>query len=258
MKTLLTIPFYLFFCFTSCGQKDCKITDYHSVNWQVIDSTTSFYICSNSTIKLIANDFIEIEYLGTLQNKENIVIQREADNPIFSLFTNTKFGKFKMSDTTLPKDIRFVITQLTQKSVATIKFNLGNIKPIEPDRKITVYFKNNIDSIKATKWINEIKAKPFVDSTYYLSKEAALRNWSKDVDSTWQSFLQDNPLPTSVDIFIKKNFFDTIFIRNLKSEFMKSNVVSDATYSSITTTESLKGLNQMLTNTYLIRVKARE
>jgi hypothetical protein len=228
------------------------------VNWKAIDSTTSFYICTNSDTKLIGNDFIEIEYLGILQTDDNVVIQREADNAIFSLFTNIKFGRFKISDTTLSKDIRFVITLLTQKSVATLKYNLGNIKPLEPDRKITVYFKSNIDSTKATKWINEIKAKPFVDSTYYLSKEAALRNWSKDVDSTWQSFLKDNPLPTSVDIYIKRSFFDTIFVRNLKEEFMKSNVVSEVTYSSVTTTESLNGLNQMLTNTYLIRLKAGE
>ncbi len=228
------------------------------MNWKVIDSTTSFYICSNSDTKLIGNDSIEIEYLGTLQKDDNIVVQREADKVIFSVFTNTKLGRFKFSDTTLSKDIYFVTNQLTKNSEAIIKYNLGNIKPPEPDRIITVYFKNNTDSINATKWINEFKINPFVDSTYYLSNEAALRNWSRDVDSTWQSFVKDNPLPTSVDIFIKQSFYNTNFIRNLKAEIMKSNVVSDVTYISEMTTESLKQFNQILTNKYLIRIKAKE
>jgi hypothetical protein len=150
MKRLLYIPVYLTLCFTSCGQKNCKPTDYHSISWQAIDSITSFYLCSNSDTKLTSKDFIEIEYLGTLQKDENILVQKEADKAILSLLTNSQFGRFKFSDTTLPKNIRYVFDQLTTKSEATIKINLGNIKPIEFDKKITVYFKPNIDSTTAT------------------------------------------------------------------------------------------------------------
>jgi hypothetical protein len=259
MKRLLYIPVYLTLCFTSCEQKNCKPTDYHSISWQAIDSITSFYLCSNSNTKLTSKDFIEIEYLGTLQKDENILVQKEADKAILSLLTNSQFGRFKFSDTTLAKNIRYVFDQLTTKSEATIKINLGNIQPIEFNKKITVYFKPNIDSTTATKWINEIKTKPFVDSTYYISKDAALKSWTKDLnDSTWVKFLDNNPLPTSVDIFIRPTYFDTIFIRILKEELMKSNPVSDVVYSNIMVQENLNEFTQMLTNTYLIRVRPKE
>ena len=234
------------------------MTNYHSANWQPMDSMTSFYICSNSTTKLIGNDSIEIEYLGILQKDENLVIQNESDKAIFTLLTNKNYGLFKSNDTTLPKDIYFVTNQLTKNSEAIIKYRLGNIKPIEPDRKITVYFKSNIDSTKATNWINEFKKNSFVDSTYFLSKESALNNWSKDSDTTWKSFLEENPLPSSVDIFIKQSYFDTTFIHNLEADIMKSIVVSEVSYSTLMNTESLKEINQLMNNVYLIRIKPKE
>jgi hypothetical protein len=259
MKTLLYIAVYFILCFTSCGQKNCKPTDYHSIRWQSIDSITSFYLCSNSDTKLNSNDFVEIEYLGTLQKDDNILVQKEGDKAILLLLTNSNFGRFKLSDTTLSKNIRYVIDQLTTKSEATIKICLGNFKLIEFDKKITVYFKNNIDSTTAIKWINEIKTKPYVDSTYYISKDAALESFSKDLtDSTWLTFLKNNPLPTSVDIFIKPSYFDTIFIRKLKDELMKSNPVSDIVFSNNTAQENLNEFTQMLTNTYLIRIRPKE
>lgn len=57
---LLAISVYLILCFTSCGQKNCKLTDYHTINWKAIDSTTSFYLCSNSDTKLTANDLLTL------------------------------------------------------------------------------------------------------------------------------------------------------------------------------------------------------
>ena len=259
MKTLLSIPVYVTLCLTSCEQNNCKPTDYHSINWQPVDSTTSFYLYSNSDTKLISTDLVDIEYLGTLQKDENLIIQKENDKQMLSLLTNAKFGQFRFSDSTLPKEIRYVLNQLTKKSVATIKINLANIKPIEFDKKITVYFRNGIDSTEATKWINEIKIKPFVDSTYYLSRDAALKSFTKDLnDSTWFTLLKNNPLPTSVDIFIKPIYFDTIFIRKLKEDLMKSKSVSDVVYANNLAQENLKEVNQMLTSIYLIRVRPKE
>ena len=255
MKPLLSIPFYFILCFTSCGQKNCKSPDYRSIKWQVIDSNTSFFICSNSKIKLLAKGSVQIEYLGTLEKGGNTVTRQNFDELFLSTLLNEQFGRFKYSDTTLPKDIRFVIKQLTQEAVATIKYSFENIKPVEPQRQIIVYFKENIDSTKASKWIAAFKTKPFVDSTYYLSKKVAARHFSAAGDSTWRSFLKDNPMPTSVDIFVKRDLFNVSSLPELKVEIMKSEIVSDVSFSGMKTDEDSKAFNQMLGKTYLISVK---
>lgn len=244
------------FCFTACGQKNCRVIDYHSINWQVIDSTTSYFVCSNSDIKLNSSNLFEIQYLGALQKEDNIVIQKEIDKEIISMFTNVRFGVFNYNDTTLSKTIRETLAYLTKNSDILIKYNLGNLTQIEPNRKLTVYFKTEIDSTTVTKWVNNIKTRPYIDSTFYLSKDAALRNWSKE-DSTWQVFLAENPMPSSVDLFIKPSFYDTVFIKALKTELMKSSVVSDVVFSNFYE-EHLKELNEFLSKTYLIKIKSKE
>ena len=258
-RLLLSIPVYLTLCFTSCGQKNCSPTDYNSIDWQPIDSTTSFYLCSNSDTKLTSADLVDIEYLGTLQKGDKIIIQKEDDKAFLSLFLNAKFGQVKFGDTTLPKDILYVINQLTKKSEATLKFSFGNIRPVLFDKKVTVYFKSGTDSTTATKFVNEIKVKPYVDSTYYLSNDAATAGFTKDLnDSTWLKFLDANPIPASVEIFIKQSYFDTIFIRKLGEELMKSNIVSEVQQPNNLAKENLKVLNQIFTNTYLVRVRPKE
>lgn len=252
------ISLYFIFCLASCKQRNCTITDYHSIDWQTIDSTTSFYICPNTAPPLAATDFVEIEYSGTLQTGDNLIVKKEADTGVLSLLTNAKFGSFRFNDTTLPKYLRHVIGLLTKKSAATIRIKFGNIAPIEFDKKITVYFKDNIDSSAAAKWINEIKQKPFVDSTYYISKETALKNWNKEAGDDWQSILEVNPLPTSVEIFIKPSFFEKGFIKNLKEDLMKSTSVSQVVYANILGEGDLTEFNRLLSQTYLLRVKPKE
>lgn len=251
----LYITFFFSILFISCRQKNCNPTDYHSINWEIIDSTTSYFICSNSDTILNPRDFINIEYLGNLQKDENLVIQRETDIAYFALFKNVKFGRVNINDTSLPKDIRFVLNRLTKNGEATIKYDWGNNQFLPPDRIITVFFKNNVDSIAAGKWIDGIKRKPFVDSAIYLSKDAALSKWSNEEDSNFISFLGYNPLPTSVDFFIKANRFDTAFIHGLKEELMKSAVVSDIRYRG-PIAENLKEFNKWLSTSFLIRVKS--
>lgn len=254
MKTPLFITLYLTLALTSCGQKNCDQLNYQSINWQEIDSKTSFYICSNSEKKPDTKGLIEIQYLGILENGDNTVKYLEADKEMFALFSNIPLGQFNISDTTLPINIRCVLNQLTRKSEATVKYNMGNIKPNKPEKRIIVYFKKNIDSITAATWITNLNTRPYVDSTYYLSKDAALSNWSKE-DTTWKSLLIENPLPSSVDVFIKPDFVDSSFIRKLKDELRESILVSEITNSSSLSENDLKEINDFLMNPYLIRIK---
>ena len=255
MAKLLYISVYLIFCLTSCGQNSCDISDLKNKIWQEIDSTTSYHLCSNSTTKIDSKDSIEIEYLGTLIKGENILIQNEQEEAVFLMFKKIQLGKFNCNDTSINKDIRFLIEKLTKNSNALIKIKLNDFTPNEIDKRITVYFKNNSDSIKEICWINEIKAKPFVDSVNYVSKSEALKNFTQDLnDGTWLNFMKDNPLPTSVEIFINPNYYNTTFVKKLKIEFEQLNFVNEAIYSNLISEQITSRISEILSKEYFIRV----
>jgi cell division transport system permease protein len=82
-------------------------------------------------------------------------------------------------------------------------------------RKTGDYVKENI---QVHTWLNPNAQKKKIDSltTYisslsyaknvqYVTKEMAMQQWNKDNDSTWKKFLDVNPLPESIDFYIKAN-----------------------------------------------------
>lgn len=255
MRTILLITFFLAVCLACCRNKNCEIEDYGAIQWQMIDSATSFYLCSTSDVKLTEQDYVEVECLGQLQNETDVVALTEADKEMLAMLTGAGSGRFKITDTNLLRDTRPIIPALTKNSTALIKYDLKKMERLVPQRKITVYFNSGIDSAGATKWISEIKTRPYIDSIIYFSKDAALRKWGQGADSSWKAILEENPLPSSVEIFIRKEFFTTDFIEHLKPELMRTGMISEVTYPGGTIMEGLNKFKEMLNNIYLVRLK---
>jgi cell division transport system permease protein len=61
--------------------------------------------------------------------------------------------------------------------------------------------KNKIDSLT-----NYIAAIPYAKSVEYVTKEMAIEKWNNDNDTTWKKFLDENPLPESIDFYIKAEY----------------------------------------------------
>lgn len=61
--------------------------------------------------------------------------------------------------------------------------------------------KNKIDSLHSY-----ITAIPYAKGVEYVTKEMAIEQWNQDNDSSWRKFLDENPLPESIDFYIKANY----------------------------------------------------
>lgn len=61
--------------------------------------------------------------------------------------------------------------------------------------------KRNIDSLQSY-----ITALPFVKNVEYVTKEMAIQKWNAENDTTWKLFLDENPLPESIDFYVKANY----------------------------------------------------
>ena len=63
--------------------------------------------------------------------------------------------------------------------------------------------KKQIDSLK-----NYISSIPYANRVEYVTKEMAIKKWNTENDSTWKQFLTNNPLPESIDFYIKARYVE--------------------------------------------------
>ena len=85
--------------------------------------------------------------------------------------------------------------------------------------------KKQIDTLE--KYISSI---PYVKSVEYVTKAKAVQKWNAENDSSWKKFISNNPLPESIDFYVKadymnkdslavlSNYLDTNFV-GIMSEF---------------------------------------
>jgi len=64
--------------------------------------------------------------------------------------------------------------------------------------------KSKIDSV--TKYITAL---PYVKSAEYVSRETAIKKYEAENDTTWRTFVENNPLPESIDFYVKASHVET-------------------------------------------------
>ncbi len=78
--------------------------------------------------------------------------------------------------------------------------------------------RKKIDSLK-----KYIAAIPYAKGVDYVTKEKAMKQWNSDNDSSWKKFLDYNPLPESIDFYIKAKYVQkdslTVLSNDLQSSF---------------------------------------
>ncbi len=72
--------------------------------------------------------------------------------------------------------------------------------------------KKKIDSVK-----NFVGALPYVKSIEYITKEMAVKRYEADNDTTWRKFIDNNPLPESIDFFVKASHVQTDSLKNISN-----------------------------------------
>ncbi|MFM2359332.1 MAG: hypothetical protein RLY16_1325 [Bacteroidota bacterium] len=63
-----------------------------------------------------------------------------------------------------------------------------------------------------------IAAIPYVKTAEYVTKEKAIQKWNAENDSSWQKFITNNPLPESVDFYVKADYMNSDSLSILKSQ----------------------------------------
>jgi cell division transport system permease protein len=115
-------------------------------------------------------------------------------------------------------------------------------------RKTGEYFK---ESIQVHAWIeraankkqidtlqNYISSLPYAKNVEYVTREKAIEKWNAENDTTWKKFLNNNPLPESVDFYVKADYMERDSLAKL-GNYLQTNfpgVISEFQYPTDTVT----------------------
>lgn len=77
--------------------------------------------------------------------------------------------------------------------------------------------KKQVDSLQ-----NYIASRPYVKSAEYVTREKAIQKWNTGNDSSWKKFITNNPLPESIDFYVKADYMDKDSL-GILSNYLTSN-----------------------------------
>jgi cell division transport system permease protein len=94
--------------------------------------------------------------------------------------------------------------------------------------------KKRIDSLT-----NYIKSFPYTNKVEYVTKEIAIERWNTENDTTWKMFLKNNPLPESIDFYVKANYVNQDSLNALSTNLQSSfpGVISEFQFPTETVTK---------------------
>jgi len=94
--------------------------------------------------------------------------------------------------------------------------------------------KKRIDSL--VKYIQTI---PYTNKVEYVTKEKAIERWNTENDTTWKMFLKNNPLPESVDFYVKANYVNEDSLNLLSNQLQSAypGIISEFQFPTETVTK---------------------
>lgn len=94
--------------------------------------------------------------------------------------------------------------------------------------------KKRIDSL-----VNYIKSFPYTNKVEYVTKEKAIQLYNAEHDTTWMQFLENNPLPESVEFYLKADHVneDSLNLLSTRLQAAYPGVISEFQFPTATITK---------------------
>ena len=74
--------------------------------------------------------------------------------------------------------------------------------------QVHTYLNRDASKKKIDSLTQYISALPYANRVEYVTKEKAMAKWNQENDTTWKQFLSNNPLPESIDFYVKADHVD--------------------------------------------------
>ena len=97
--------------------------------------------------------------------------------------------------------------------------------------KVQVFVRENINAKDSASLVEYITSRPYTKSYEYTTKEMARKKYLSDGNSDWSSVLDKNPLPASVDFFIRSQYASVDSLAKIQDDLSTNLAVSEVLYN---------------------------
>src|ERR1043165_9502713 len=105
--------------------------------------------------------------------------------------------------------------------------------------------KKQIDTVKTY-----IESLPYAVNVEYITREMALQKYNKDNDTLWKKLAISNPLPESIDFFVKASYIDKDSLAKLENYLLSNYPTTISEFQ--TPKETVAGVSQFVKTTTLV------
>lgn len=102
-----------------------------------------------------------------------------------------------------------------------------------------------IDSAK-----NYIDSLPYAVNVEYITREKAIAKYNKENDTLWKKLAINNPLPESIDFYVKANYIDKDSLANIETDLLTNFPTTISEFQ--TPKETVAGVSQFVKTTTLV------
>ena len=108
--------------------------------------------------------------------------------------------------------------------------------------QVHTYLNRDASKKKIDSLTQYITALPYANRVEYVTKEKAMAKWNQENDSTWKQFLSNNPLPESIDFYVKADHVEQDSLNMLATDLQTAypGVISEFQFPTETVTKVSK------------------
>ncbi len=105
--------------------------------------------------------------------------------------------------------------------------------------QVHTYLNRDASKKKIDSLTQYISALPYANRVEYVTKEKAMAKWNQENDSTWKQFLSNNPLPESIDFYVKADHVEKDSLNLLATDLQTTfpGVISEFQFPTETVTK---------------------
>lgn len=96
--------------------------------------------------------------------------------------------------------------------------------------EVNVYIRETLNPKDSLALVEYISSKPYVKSWEYTTKEMARQKFIADGNEGWETIIDFNPLPPSIDFKLKKDYVNVDTLNNIKKDLELQTYVTEVNY----------------------------
>ncbi|HVK98043.1 MAG TPA: permease-like cell division protein FtsX, partial [Flavisolibacter sp.] len=120
--------------------------------------------------------------------------------------------------------------------------------------EVRAFLRGDLTKKDSTELVNSIATKPYVRSYEFVDKETARKKYLENNNEDWSKVLDYNPLPNSINFFLKREYVDTDSLKKIAEDLKQNVYVSDVQYPEAVVSNLNKNISRISIGLLVIAV----